>query len=244
MAIMCDLLGHKNEDLFSNALKFLGQVLLSTDISLADKIIFNDGIEKVTSILYSCNTQTVKQGLWLLSNLTANGVNHCQAVSQSSALPRVISLTQSYNVDVQQEALWVICNMVTCGKEHVARDVFLAEQNAVIPNLLKGLRLNESRLVVDILASLHFLLLTDEFFKVMGDENSVYYAMQQHNAYDFLEPLSNSTSQKVFDEAQKVIELFDKLYATFQECEDVEIDFAGHEDEQLAHKQGAGMGLF
>ena len=70
---MCDMLGQKNEELYVAATKYLGSILVSADRRIADEVLAGDALEKITAIMFSTRAASLKECLWLLSNLSASG---------------------------------------------------------------------------------------------------------------------------------------------------------------------------
>lgn len=97
---MCELIGHKNVNIFTNAQKFIGSILLTNNLEVANKVLFEGTLEKVTNTLYSASTQIIKEGLWLLSNIAAFSAPHARAIVSSSAFSRVVTCASSYSIDV------------------------------------------------------------------------------------------------------------------------------------------------
>jgi hypothetical protein len=71
--MMCELLEHKNTEIYSLALRYLGCILSSDDPFILEEVMKGKIIDKITQILFSQNENVVKEGLWTLSNLTASG---------------------------------------------------------------------------------------------------------------------------------------------------------------------------
>jgi len=97
---MCSLLSAKNELIYSNVLKYLGSILFSEDKRIADQVIKNDTLDKITNIMFSMNQSYLKESLWLLSNLAASGPVYIKEIIKSSVFSRILALTTSYNIDV------------------------------------------------------------------------------------------------------------------------------------------------
>jgi hypothetical protein len=85
MGCVCDLLCHKNSDIFREALRYVGGVSSADDDYIIQILIQNEVIEKITNVMYSANSEIVKEGLWTLSNIVASGVNCIEAFLKSSA---------------------------------------------------------------------------------------------------------------------------------------------------------------
>ena len=63
-------------------------------------MIQNEVVEKITNVMYSANTEVIKNGLWTLSNIVASGVQSVQAFLKSSAPQRVLTLGLSPNINL------------------------------------------------------------------------------------------------------------------------------------------------
>jgi hypothetical protein len=72
--IMCDLLCHKNQEVFKEALVYVGGIMSAEDEWTNKMMIQNDVIEKITNVMYSANSEVIKNGLWTLSNIVASNV--------------------------------------------------------------------------------------------------------------------------------------------------------------------------
>lgn len=75
IAIMTDLLSHKNSLISGKALVYIGGILNSEDPQIPAKFEFNGGIDKLTNILYDADFIRVKQACWAISNFNASGNN-------------------------------------------------------------------------------------------------------------------------------------------------------------------------
>lgn len=78
-------------------------------------------IDKLIQILFSQSEEVVKEGLWTLSNLMANGNEQTSAFVNSSTANRVITLSTNMDVNLRNEAQWVLTNVITCGSDQDIR---------------------------------------------------------------------------------------------------------------------------
>lgn len=138
---MCDLLCHKNQEVFKEALNYIGGIMAIDDEWTMKMMIQFDVAEKLTNLLYSANSEIVKHTLWTFSNIVASGTQSVQEFLKCSAPQRVLTLAMSPNLNLQQESLWVLCNSITCGSHNEIRDLFLIENGEVVNVLIKGLKL-------------------------------------------------------------------------------------------------------
>ena len=127
--------------------------------------------------MYSANLEIVKEGLWTLSNIVASGIPSIKVFLSSSAPQRVLTLGLSPNINLQMEALWVLVNSISCGSQNEVRDLFLLEDGEIVNVLLKGLKLNDHKLVKEIVQSLYKLAKSDEQFGVLNNQESVFEKM-------------------------------------------------------------------
>ena len=81
-------------------------------------------------------------------------MQRCLVLAESSA-----------NLDIQEEALWALANAVTSGSPDTVREAFLHDftdsestHGRVVFVFLKGLHVKTSRLVLNLIESLHKLL--------------------------------------------------------------------------------------
>ena len=81
------------------------------------------------------------------------------------------------------------------------RDLFLIEDGEVCNVFIKGLKINDPKLVHEIIISLHALVKTDEQFNVLNKEDSVFEKMESLSACIYLETLNHHTNQSVFEAA-------------------------------------------
>ena len=70
---MCDLLCHKNQEVFKEALNYIGGIMAIDDEWTMKMMIQFDVAEKLTNLLYSANSEIVKHTLWTFSNIVASG---------------------------------------------------------------------------------------------------------------------------------------------------------------------------
>ena len=75
---MSELLISKNEELASNALKYIGGILGTENLHIVDKCMFNGLIDRLTNLCYSPRHNIVKECCWAFSNLTASGAAYCE----------------------------------------------------------------------------------------------------------------------------------------------------------------------
>ena len=71
--MMCDLLSHKNIEISKSALRFIGGSLSVDNDAILHQAMNSNLIDKLIQILFSQDDQVLKEGLWTLSNLMANG---------------------------------------------------------------------------------------------------------------------------------------------------------------------------
>ena len=100
ISVMCEMLSRKNEALYSGAVKYIGSILVSEDKRIAEAVMKNNPLDKLTSIMFSTNSTHLKESLWLLSNLAASGEGPSKIIIKNSVVQRVLTLASSYNIDV------------------------------------------------------------------------------------------------------------------------------------------------
>lgn len=72
--------------------------------------------------------------------------------------------------------------------------MFEFEDGEVLGPMLKGLRLKQDGLVLEILQSLHLMLSSDSTLGFEGQENSVFFKMEELDAKDYFDSLSSHNS--------------------------------------------------
>lgn len=152
----------------------------------------NNIISKITQVMFSANTSVVKEGLWTLSNLTANGKEYTSAFVHSSAANRVVSLSMHENTNLKLEAAWVLANTITCGSDDDIRALLMIDGGQVINSLLKVLSLKNYSLLVNIIEALTRLV-------------QLGYKIEDLELY--FDQLKNCSNDKVFEAAQKLMEV-------------------------------------
>lgn len=90
---MCELLEHPNIEIYKKALRFLGSSLSVDNEAILSQVMDSNLIDKLMQVLFSQCDDVVKEALWTLSNLTANGPSQTMAFARSSTANRVIHLS-------------------------------------------------------------------------------------------------------------------------------------------------------
>lgn len=70
---MVELLCSKNEQLYQNALRYVGGILNSDNQVISQKCMLNGVVDKLINLLYAPEGKVVKETLWAFSNYSANG---------------------------------------------------------------------------------------------------------------------------------------------------------------------------
>lgn len=92
-------------------------------------------------------------------------------------------MAESYDLDLQAESIWALANAVTCGSSQNVRDMFMSEEGAIVNIFLTtGLKLQEQRLILNILEALNRLLDTDIEFDFIGNDLAVTSYMNHFDA--------------------------------------------------------------
>jgi hypothetical protein len=187
---MVDLLSSKNSNMMKNALSYVGSILTSDNVMVANKCHLNGVIDRLTNLLYDVDYSTVKKACWAISNFAATAPEFAAIFVKSSAYHRCLVLAESSpNIDIQEEALWALTNALTTGNQETLRDAFFCDSGAsddsagqVVYALLKGLKLKTSRLVANVVETLLKLQELDAQLNMVGSSSSVYSKMKHYDA--------------------------------------------------------------
>ena len=153
--------GDKEFAVFVPALRALGNILTTNDHSVVEKALFEGALDKLTQILYSTNSNLVKECCWALSNICAGPPEHIEQLVANPVFDRIIFLAASFNIDHKKEAMWVICNSITGSNHHIKEKILHFNNGQVLSVLINGMKLQEARLLKNILEALEELFKLD-----------------------------------------------------------------------------------
>ena len=161
-------------------------------------------------MLYQTNHNIIKESLWALSNISAGPSSHVDRfVHSEGVFSRVQALTTSPNIDIRKEALFVMCNAVTGADFNVCTQIYELTGGEVLRSLIKGLRINDLRLIMNILEALETLFKLDEMHGLKGTDQAITQAFEQLEGLDTLDDLMKHPSMEVYNRCN---EIFSKYF--------------------------------
>jgi hypothetical protein len=124
----------------------------------------------------------------------------------SPAFDRVIALANSTNIDHRRESLFVLCNGVT-GCDFILRKQILERGgNNLIATLIKGLYIQDPRILKNIIECLDSLLSLDTFYDWKHKDTSVAYMVEVNDGLNALDEVQKHPSRLIYDLAYKLLE--------------------------------------
>lgn len=157
-----EAMGSKEMCTYIPALRVMGNIVSASDPVIVERCLWADVLEKLTDLLYQTNHNMIKESLWALSNISAGPVSHVQRFFESDVFDRVHTLTNSPNIDIRKEALYVMCNAVTGADFKLRWDIYNKTHAEILRSFAKGLRINDYRLIMNLLDAIEHLLRLDE----------------------------------------------------------------------------------
>ena len=171
--VCCELLAHKNVEVYSPAVEFIGQVLSLEDDIATDRCLKHDALPKLLDLTYDARVSVIKLAAWALGNFVLSSYEHAAAFVGSHALDRTIALCSNPNVDIKSEALFCICNCITliassreCQELKnqgmpSALDLLVSktkDQDHLISRLVDGIRVDKDSLLQELMEALAVLV--------------------------------------------------------------------------------------
>lgn len=120
MDVGCELLTHKNQEVFVPALKFVGQILSVENDDVTLRCLKHDALKNLLPLTYDANVFTIKNACWALNNFVLSGVEHASAFILEGGYERVLGLCDHMNNDIRSEALFCMCSCIEIASK--ARD--------------------------------------------------------------------------------------------------------------------------
>jgi len=71
VARICHCLSEKDITIYVPALRTIGNILTSNDHNVVDLCLWEGCLDRLTNILYTTNSNLIKETLWALSNISA-----------------------------------------------------------------------------------------------------------------------------------------------------------------------------
>lgn len=152
-------------------------------------------------MLFSSNSNVIKECCWALSNIAAGTQLHIQRMVESEAFARILSLAHSKNIDNKKEALWVICNSITGADPYLRTEIVTKGANEMISGMVKGCYCTDPRLLSNILEAIEEILNLDEFNSWKATEKSVAFMFEKNSGLDALEELQKNPNKDVYDKS-------------------------------------------
>ena len=164
VARICHCLSEKDITIYVPALRTIGNILTSNDHNVVDLCLWEGCLDRLTNILYTTNSNLIKETLWALSNISAGNQSQVEKFVESAAFERVLALAMSHNIDHRRESLFVLSNAIT-GCDPIYRKQILEKGgDLMIAALVKGLYMQDLRILRAIMEAIDALLKLDIFY--------------------------------------------------------------------------------
>jgi hypothetical protein len=154
-------MGNTDLGIYIPALRVIGNILSASDPQIVEKCLWANVLDRLTNLLYQTNHNIIKESLWALSNISAGPCSHVERYVLSDVFDRVHVLCTSTNIDIRKEALFVMCNAITGADMKIRVQIYEKTQGEVLKNIIKGCRINDSRLTLNILEGIEEFLKLD-----------------------------------------------------------------------------------
>lgn len=149
-----DHMGSKDLCVYIPALRVMGNILSASDPAVIERCLWGNVLDQLTNLMYQTNHNIVKESLWALSNISAGPCSHIERLVHSDVFDRVQALTTSPNIDIRKEATFVMCNAVTGADFKIRTEIYEKTSGAVLRSFLKALRINDIRLMTNLLEAI------------------------------------------------------------------------------------------
>lgn len=198
-------MGASDTSLYIPGLRAMGNILSSSEPSVIERCLWSGVVDKLTSLLYQTNSNTVKEALWGFSNITAGPNQHIKKFVDSDAFDRVIMLACSRNLDLRREALFVLCNSVTGADLQVRGQIYEKSKGEILQTLVKGSYINDLKIITNILDAIEELLKLDDWLGYTGTDHSIALLFERYQGLDCLEELQKHPNMEVYNRCSEIM---------------------------------------
>ncbi|CDW81557.1 karyopherin alpha [Stylonychia lemnae] len=214
IARICQCLAEKEIYVYVPALRCIGNMLTSNDSQITDICLWEGVIDRLTSLLFSTNSNLIKESLWALSNITAGTQPQVDKFVDSPAFDRVLALAKSQNIDHKRESLFVLCNAIT-GADFVLRKRILERgADLMMSTLISGLYLQDQKILKNLMEAFDCLLDLDRFYDWKQKDISVAHMFEVNDGLNALNEVQKHPARIIYEQAYHLLESY------FQEEED------------------------
>ena len=200
-----DLMGSKDLCVYIPSLRVMGNILSASDPAVIERCLWANVLDQLTNLLYQTNHNLVKESLWALSNISAGPCSHVERLVHSDVFNRVQSLTTSPNIDIRKEATFVMCNAVTGSDFKIRTEIYEKTSGGVLRSFLKALRINDFRLIINLLEGIEELLKLDEVLGTKNTDQAIAYALEQMDGLDTLDEVMKHPSMDVYNRCNEIL---------------------------------------
>lgn len=123
----------------------------------------------------------------------------------SDVFDRVQNLTTSPNIDIRKEALFVMCNAVTGADFKLRADIYNKTNTEVLRSFIKGLRINEYRLIMNLLDGIEHLLRLDEDLRISNTDQSIAIVFEGMGGLDAIDDVMKHPSMDVYERCNAIL---------------------------------------
>eukprot|EP00347_Sterkiella_histriomuscorum_P007064 403350389 len=208
---VCQFMGEKDLSIFVPALRCMGNILTTDNHAIIDKCLWHQVLDRLSHMLFSSNSNVIKECCWALSNIAAGTQLHIQRMVESEAFARILNLAHSKNIDNKKEALWVICNSITGADPYLRTEIVTKGANEMISGMVKGCYCTDPRLLSNILEAIEEILNLDEFNSWKATEKSVAFMFEKNSGLDALEELQKNPNKDVYDKSMQILTKYFEL---------------------------------
>jgi len=117
----------------------------------------------------------------------------------------VHALTTSPNIDIRKEAIFVMCNAVTGADLKIRTEIYEKTSGEVLRSFLKALRINDPRLIVNLLEGFDNLLALDESLGMTNTDSAIAIAFERMDGLDILDDVMKHPSMDVYNRCNDLL---------------------------------------
>ena len=115
------------------------------------------------------------------------------------------ALTSSPNIDIRKEATFVMCNAVTGADLKIRTEIYEKTHGEVLRSFLKALRINETRLMMNLLEGLENLLELDALLGMANTDSAVALAFERMDGLDILDDVMKHPSMDIYNRCNDLL---------------------------------------
>lgn len=198
------LLDSKDSKVYSQAVRIAGQMSVSADHTVVDRLIEGGYLEIINKLLGSSSSNLLKEVLWSLSNITAGTQSQVQAFLRYTQLfERIVILMKFPQDNVCDEAIWTMANALQNAEVSCLKQVYNFNRSDLLYELVKAgekcLKNSNMSLLTLLLKSYTTLLQLDEKYpEEFSADKSIDFDFEAAGGFDFVGKLVSHENSTIF----------------------------------------------